>query len=67
LAHPKYEPIVFRIPTARDPMPRAMDATFASVNILGDAALRNAIMPEPTITGKSIHVRRVLYMDSAFL
>jgi hypothetical protein len=48
-------------------MPRAMDATFASVNILGDAALRNAIMPEPTITGKSIHVRRVLYMDSAFL
>ena len=67
LAHPKYDPMVFRMPTARDPIPSAMEATFASSNMLGEAAFRKAIMPDPIMTGKSIQVLRVLYIASAFL
>jgi len=51
-------PVVFRIPTTSDPTPRAVAASWWSVNKLEEPAFRKAITPEPMITGRSMYVLR---------
>jgi len=67
-AHPKYVPIVFRIPIARDATPNEVAASCAfPANKLEEPAFKKATAPDPTITGKSIYTLRRLKILSAFL
>jgi hypothetical protein len=50
-----------------DPIPSAIDESRGSSNMLDEPAFRNATTPEPTMTGRSMNVRRVLYICSACL
>ena len=66
-AHPKYDPAVFSTETKREATPNATDDAWGFWKRLVDPALRNPVTALMTMTGKSIHVRRVEYNTSALL
>jgi hypothetical protein len=57
-AHPKYVPVVFSTLTRREQRPNETEtATWLSPNIEVDPTLKNPVMDEIAMTGRSIHVR----------